>query len=266
MGVLRLARAIASRTFWRIDQVRSIRRGPAKGLRYRIFTGYGLAPLVGRYEPDLQAALTSLIRPGDVVYDVGANHGIHSLLMARLVGTEGKVFGFEPNPSVSRRAEENLQLNGFDNARLFQLAVGETNGTVRLWVGRGSAEATIDKAMALPGSVSVEVTATTLDSFVSTSGEPPILVKIDVEGSESAVLRGSSKTMAEHRPVLLIELHSPEQDVEVGRLLQQHDYAASRIDGTEIKTMDRGWPDPDGIWGQIVARPTRTGGGLARIP
>jgi methyltransferase, FkbM family len=96
----------------------------------------------------------------------------------------------------------------------------------------------------------------TLDAIV---GELKIrrlqLVKIDVEGAESAVLRGAAKTLINLRPWLIVELHTPEQDVKVAELLIAHDYELKRISGPPIKKLTVGWPDRDGVWGTIMARP-----------
>lgn len=88
------------RTFWPDGAIRTILVGPSKGLAYRLYPNYGLAPIFGRLEPKLQRLLLRLLKPDDVAYDVGANYGIHTLLMARLVGKMGTVCAFEPHPRI----------------------------------------------------------------------------------------------------------------------------------------------------------------------
>ncbi len=69
-----LARFIASKSLLREGSVRTIFRGPARGLKYRIYALYGLAPLYGGWEPEAQELMARHVREGDVAYDVGANY------------------------------------------------------------------------------------------------------------------------------------------------------------------------------------------------
>ena len=63
---------------------------------------------LGTYEPELQAALRQFLRPGSTVYDVGANIGYISLLMAHNVGPDGKIFAFEALPVNVERIQQNM--------------------------------------------------------------------------------------------------------------------------------------------------------------
>ena len=81
------------------------------------------------------------------------------------------------------------------------------------------------------------------------------LVKIDVEGAESVVLSGASALLRELRPYLVVELHTPEQDVAVAAELGGAGYRIGRISGPPIQRIDVGWPDPAGVWGSILATP-----------
>jgi hypothetical protein len=111
-------------------------------------------------------------------------------------------------------------------------------------------------------SAAFDVEETTLDDFVRQGGRPPTFIKVDVEGSEGSVLRGARAVLSEHRPVLLIELHTPEQDVMVGALLKDAGYTARRVENGSppVLNLTSGWPDPNGIWGQILAVPAEQGG------
>src|SRR6266496_1746810 len=65
----------------------------------------------GCYERELVEFLEAVLRPGMVAVDVGANIGCHTLVMAQAVGTQGRVFAFEPNPAMTERLRANLALN-----------------------------------------------------------------------------------------------------------------------------------------------------------
>lgn len=170
---------------------------------------------LGAYEPDVAAAIRELVRPGSVVYDVGANVGYTTLLLARAVGPRGKVIAFEPLETNVSRLMRAIALNRLEaNVEVVAAAVAERGGRAsferhasgsmgRLAPGAGPGEAA-------EAPLIVEVVA--LDGLADTRGlPPPALVKIDVEGSEAAVLRGMSRLLREARPILLIEIHGRDE-------------------------------------------------------
>ena len=96
----------------------------------------------------------------------------------------------------------------------------------------------------------------TLDQLAADLPLPALsFVKVDVEGAESKVLLGARDTLEKLRPRLIVELHNPEQDVAVARILRELQYQLTRLDGSEIRKPDCGWPDRDGVWGTIIAHP-----------
>jgi FkbM family methyltransferase len=255
--LLRTARPILSRTFYRPGTVRSIVSGPGRGLRYRIFPGYGLSPLYGGWEADAQREMQKCIKPGDVVYDIGANYGIHTLLLARLVGSAGWVYSFEPMPSIYNQLCENVAFNRFLNVTTLPVAVADSTGNALFQAGHHEGAGHLLTSGAETSIATVVVPTTTIDDLVFTKGYcPPQFIKLDVEGAESRVLAAAWQTLVTHRPVLLIELHTPEQDIAVGRILIEAGYIAYRIsDGLKVRDLSKGWPNPEGLWGQFVAYP-----------
>jgi FkbM family methyltransferase len=170
---------------------------------------------LGTYEPELQAALPEVVPPGAVVYDVGANIGYVSLLLARAAGEAGRVFAFEALPDNAARLRRNLELNGMqERVRLFAGAVTGKAGPVRFLV---HASGGMGKAAGSAGrqeehyQAEVTVEGISLDEFVYQHGNPPPqVVKMDIEGGEVMALPGMRRVLAETRPVLLMELHGPE--------------------------------------------------------
>jgi len=269
-SLVRLAKPILSRTLYRPGQRARILFGPARGLRYRIFPGFGLAHLYGGWESDAQRAILPHIVPGGVAYDVGANYGLYTLLMARLVMPAGWVYAFEPMPPIHAELVRNVQLNQFDHVECIPKAVSDRTGTARFIVGhhagagylatggRGSPGPT-------PSTPSFDVEQIKLDDLIRQGARPPTFIKVDVEGSEAAVLRGARAILTKHRPVLLIELHTPAQDVAVGTLLKDLGYTARRVEKGKppVLNLTSGWPNPNGLWGQIIALPAERVGGSA---
>ena len=144
------------------------------------------------------AALMHL-RPGDVVFDVGANRGDVSY---HLAGVAGRVFAFEPNPFI-----EMWDLPA--NVTVIRKALSDRVGTATFY--RDTREqALASSLMVLNGMESFVETMTvetnTLDSFCATAGVVPDIVKIDVEGFEPQVVEGARKTIIARKPLIIFEL------------------------------------------------------------
>ncbi len=86
----------------------------------------------GYWEMWVTEAMLAVIKPGMTVLDIGANLGYFTLLMADLVGPDGRVLAFEPNPEMAGCLRQSLAVNGFGNARLHELALGEAPGRLML--------------------------------------------------------------------------------------------------------------------------------------
>ena len=261
----RLIRAVAqpfkpllSKVIWPEGSVRAVLWGPCRGLRYRIFPDMGLSPIYGGWEEEAQSLMLDHIRPGSVVYDVGANYGIHTLLMARVAGARGHVYAFEPLPEIYSALEENISLNDFSNVTCVRAAVDEQSGEMAFvkgdHVGAGHLGAVGDAA-----GETTTVRTVTLDEFVfGQKNRPPDFIKMDIEGAEGRALAGGERVLQSYRPILLIDLHNPEQDIAVGKILSRCGYEAQHTD-TMLKVQDlsKGWPEPDGLWGQFIAFPRK---------
>jgi FkbM family methyltransferase len=167
---------------------------------------------LGTYEPELQKAIRDFIKPGTIVYDVGANIGYISLLFARQVGDRGKVWSFEALPSNVERLRSNVLRNGFqDRVEIIAAAVIDQSKPVLFLVGpsdgMGKAEGSAGRQeFAYP--TSIEVAGISLDDFCFRSGNPlPNAIKIDIEGGEVLALPGMRHVLEVARPLILIELH-----------------------------------------------------------
>jgi FkbM family methyltransferase len=242
-----------------------ILRGPLRGCRIVAGERTGWAPILGRWEPAAQELFCQLVRAGQVVYDLGANTGLHSLLFARLVGPGGRVHAFEPLPENVRAILAVRDLNHSWNLEIVERAVGEVTGRAAFKVGRHPKQGSLVGIGCETGQ-ELEVQVTTLDEFMETSRSAPDFVKVDIEGAESAALRGFERGLTLLHPTLLIDLHTPDEDRAVGRALGRHGYRVFRVlDPTsrrmtgqtrllhEVRSLEVGWPAPEGVWGTIVA-------------
>ena len=243
---------------------RRIHFGPLRGIRFSPSPVTGLAPFYSSSERYVQQAITHHLQPGMVGIDVGANWGIHTLLMARRVGAGGHVWAFEPFPPVFRELQAAVELNRFNQVRCWQVALGNENGTLRFHVGENSCighlvtAAPQENELAHAGNgQDLAVQACRLDDFPELSHLHRLdLIKLDVEGAESLVLEGARQTICRFRPVMVIELHNPQQDVAVAKFCQECEYEIKRLSaGPPIECFDQGWPAPNGVWGTILAMP-----------
>lgn len=183
---------------------------------------------LGTYEMELQQAVADWVKPGMVAYDLGANIGYVSLLLARAVGQTGKVLAFEALPANQERLSDNLKLNSNENIKLISKAVADKSGETTFMVhssggmGRLSGSTGSDS----DPSNTLKVDAVSLDEFVfHASNPPPQLIKMDIEGGEVLALSGMTRLLKEARPVLLIELHGKQAAEAAWQILPDANYS-----------------------------------------
>jgi FkbM family methyltransferase len=191
-------------------RVYTVRHGLARGLRRR--GGLGFVPQLGARSAE-ERFIESLKLGGQTVFDVGGYEGIFTLFFARRVGAQGKVVTFEPNPRNYGKIEENVQLNGFANVLVRQVALGSSRSRASLVfpadeTARGSLESEIsDQIRHEKDVVAVEVEVDTVDNQIAAGVPEPDFVKLDVEGLELDVLQGMAALLARKHPRLYIEIH-----------------------------------------------------------
>jgi FkbM family methyltransferase len=161
-------------------------------------------------------AFLRLLRPGDVVVDVGANAGYFTLLFSDVVGASGEVHAFEPiAPTFERLSHTIRDARRFDNVTLNCAACGEAAGVATMLVPGGDwAQAAL--AAHATGSWSSEASVTRyetvivpLDSYLEAKAPARVdFMKLDAEGAELAVLKGAARTLTARAPLLSIELYA----------------------------------------------------------
>lgn len=211
---------------------------------------------LGTYEPALQTALQEALLPGMVAYDVGANIGYLTLLMARAVGTGGQVFAFEALPANVERLRRNVELNDLqDRVTVVAAAVLDRPGTVRFLLGpsggTGKAEGSAGREFTARGII--EVPAVALDDFIYSQGHPaPQVLKMDIEGGEVRAFAGMKETLQRARPLLFLELHGQRSARVAWETLTACDYSLLRVgdEAAEVTT-----PEALGWKAYLVARP-----------
>jgi FkbM family methyltransferase len=157
----------------------------------------------GLYEPEVTAFFKSLITPGMTVVDIGANVGYYTLLAAHLSGPAGRVYAFEPDPLSYQYLSANIALNNCPSVTAVQSAVSNRAGGGRFVVDPDGVEGYLTEDDSRD--VAIEVTNTSLDSFLEKEGWPDVgLIKLDVEGGEKRVLEGMRQVSARNPSLALI--------------------------------------------------------------
>ncbi len=191
---------------------------------------------LGSYEPDLQDAIRKYIRPGMVVFDVGANIGYTGLMLARAVGEGGRVLAFEPLPANVERIRKNAALNP-EGSRLqvFELAVSRSAGRTHFRVHASNAMGRMEETEGRSEGYlqTIEVETASLDELVYERGLPaPDVIKMDIEGGEALALPGAARLLKEKHPLVLLELHGPQAAQVAWQVLTEAGYRLSRLGGT----------------------------------
>ena len=191
------------------------------------------------YEPRTWLILKHFLERCKTFYDIGSNIGLYSVL-ARRVSPRVVVETFEPIPSLYEGNRRFHMANGYATEGIHHVALSDEEGSVLMNVYRyaGQVEveptATAESGVNLsPGAVAETITVNRirLDQFVATHApKGPMLIKLDVEGHELAVLRGATDTLAHVRPIMICEmLPSADRNREVMLLLEKAGYRAFAI-------------------------------------
>lgn len=197
---------------------------------------------LGTYEPQLMHVIKDLCCPGMTVYDVGANIGYVSLVFAQMVGLNGVVVAFEPLPNNVERIRYHIRANKLANIlRVEPFAVADQSGVANFLIHSAHSMGKIEgsKGRHIEYSAQIQVNTVTLDDFCYEMGNPaPHLIKMDIEGGAVQAVKGMTRLIAQERPVVLVELHGPEEAQAIWDLLTQNAYSIHCMDEKYSRVMD----------------------------
>lgn len=169
-----------------------------------------------------------------VVIDIGANIGIYSVSWGKEIGSRGQVWAFEPLEVNINDIKENMTLNSLDNYKLFQMALGDSNGSISLSLSDDAMFASIAEVYRGDNNKTINVEMKKLDDVWSSEGKPRIsAMKIDVEGAEINVLNGAAELIAENKPPILLEAPTKEQLDTLNSWLAKYGYKHTQPVGFE---------------------------------
>ena len=214
----------------------TVRRLPGGGWAFRT-----LARAMNRdYEERFHHALLGAVRPGDTVWDVGANVGFYTEKFLNLVGDAGHVVAIEPAPASADRCR--ALDDGKGRLTVMQVALGRSTGTVRFSVA-GDDQTSVTNKVSDDGGVEVEML--TGDALLGRlENRQPDILKLDVEGFETDALEGMTPRLLGSQKLrsVFVEVHSTllaqrgihNGGEQIEKLLQRHGYDVDWVDFSHI--------------------------------
>lgn len=190
--------------------------------------------LVRNWEDGLMNVLEEVVEPGFVVYDVGANVGVYSICASHLVGPTGHVYSVEANPVCVYLLNSNLANSGNNNFSIIPIALSDAPGSFRFKINYGNSNLGLTEQSALfehKMGHEIHVSSLDFDSMASSLNlRPPDVIKIDIEGAEEYAIRGMHRSLVEHQPVLLLEIHGERAAKATFELLDAVSYHCLSLD------------------------------------
>jgi len=204
-------------------------RGPARGKRW-VADSSTRGFWLGYWELDNQRFFAAHLRPGDVVYDIGAHVGLYTLISSSRVQPGGHVYAFEPLPRNLQYLRRHIELNHLSNCTVVDAAVSDSTGLRRF-------DPTVhDSAGHFSSDGAVSVQSIGLDDFFSKGRgiRPPNAIKVNAEGAEMEVLLGGRGIIKEYSPLIFLSTHSPEIHAQCSEFLTSTGYSLEHLAADKI--------------------------------
>ncbi len=207
---------------------------------------------LGEYEAGTNRALSKYIKKGDVVIEAGANLGSETLLLSRMVGDGGHVYGFEPNPYTFERLSINVAINELKNVNVYDIAIGEKDGEISFNIyPKGFCNPGMSsKYMATSQTRKITVQQQTLDSFVAAKGISKVdFIKMDIQGAEMDLLNGAHVTLSTYKPTIFTEALQEYNDVKtLYNKMKEYGYNIYMVEENGLGKMPAVNDARDGNW------------------
>lgn len=212
--------------------------------------------IAGTSERAYLRALASLMRPGELVYNLGANTGYLALWLAQHFRGELEVVGFEPDPRTAGWMARNAALNLKLPVRVESIGLGAARSTAMLYSkGCGDGAASLLPRQGVPG---VQVSIERLDDYQAGRRRAPHWLVLDVEGFGAETMEGARETLRAHRPNVAAEIHSEAEAVGIAAALEPLGYRLRR-ELSDLWGVHRIWTarPQSGVWNCTVEEKSR---------
>ena len=171
----------------------------------KLMTTYILREQQGWFEDEVDF-LETIIKPGMRVIDIGANYGLYTLIIAKLIGDTGKIWAFEPTEETAGYLGKSIVENRLSNIELIQAAVSNRVGTAQLYTSPNSEWNSLSE-IAVAGAIREKVDLLTLDRCREKYAWKDIdFMKLDAEGEELHILAGGRRFLESESPLIMYEL------------------------------------------------------------
>ena len=249
---------------YKSGKVYTVPFGDPRGLKLIYDKSITYHTMMGIYEKSTFDALKILVaiaktRTKDIVFaDAGANVGLFSLWMSRIVGEGGHVVAFEPSPTALPLIKKNLQENPTARIKLVEAACAQEDSTVDFFVSPNHHTSSIlSEHGGKDQSTRVEVRCVALDNIFISLGIPdPDVIKIDIEGGGVYALPGCKRLFEDKRSLVLVESHSHDEDRAIGRVIIDFDYVGYRLNDRRFVTQpSETHPHAEGVHGTLMLVP-----------
>jgi FkbM family methyltransferase len=188
------------------------------------------------WEPFETQVVMREVKAGDTVLDIGANIGYYTLHFAQLVGEQGHVFAFEPDPDNFVLLAKNVEINGYRNVTLIPKAVAHQSGPLKLYLSKhNKGDHRIYDSR--DGRPAIPTEAVSLDDYFAHFTGVINFIKMDIQGAEMGALEGMTSLLAGNKPLNMISEFWPHGLKSFGaepehylQLLQTHGFDLYELD------------------------------------
>lgn len=198
------------------------RGGPRVYNKHDVYVGGSLAKY-GEFSVSETDLFERIVRKGEIVVEVGANIGAHTVDLANMVGPTGQIYAFEPQRIVFQTLCANIAINQLTNVFAYQAGVGSDVGSISVPYLPPSENHNFGGLSIGQGAVGDVVPLTTVDRLDLPHCH---FIKIDVEGMEADVIRGARSTIDSYRPLMYVENDRKDKSRDLLTLIGDLDYEA----------------------------------------
>lgn len=170
--------------------------------------------------------LECFISVGDIVVDAGAYIGTHTRAFSCMVGLNGRVHGFEPDPTSFQVLQKNTENSSVANVDIYNIGLGKQEESLFLNIDSEAHNRAVASMIHYRQENGVEVKVKTLDSLELGVVD---FIKVDVEGMELEFLQGARKTIQNSLPVIFLEANSLEESAGFLEWAAKHSYSVYGI-------------------------------------
>lgn len=191
--------------------------------------------LLGIYETPKMNLFKRTLKPNMTVIDVGAHRGYFSFLAAKIIEDKGNIYSIEPALTNFSWLKKGVKINKYNSIKLFQLAISNKNGFLKLFEGDKSGHHSLTGDM---GHGSTVVKVQKLDDFVEENNIKKVdLIKIDVEGADIEVIEGAKKLLQQENLKIVMDIHNIDRE-KLFNIFRENNYSIYKYNLTKITKIE----------------------------